>query len=137
MKVLLLGATGNLGVRCIQALLAHKHDVTLYVRNPAKLRMMVSPAVTSHVTIVVGDALDSAEIKKAILDHDIAGIVNVAGNQVAPWKEPILPKIARAVTEAAVAVGRERKIPLRAWLVTGVNVLRYPGTTELLNDHMG
>ena len=137
MKVLLLGGTGNLGRRCIQALLAHRHEVTLYVRNPAKLRTMVSAAVLDHVTIVVGDAFDTAGIKNAIVDHDIEGIVDVAGNMVAPWKEPVLPQIAKAVTDAAVAVGRERGRPLRAWLVTGINVLKYPGRNDLLNDHIG
>jgi uncharacterized protein YbjT (DUF2867 family) len=128
MRVLLLGGTGNLGLRCIPALLAHKHIVTLYVRNPSKLQLLVSPSVIEKTAVFVGDATDPAGIKKAILDHDIEAIVNVAGTQVPPWQEPLLPKIAKAVTEAAVAVGKERGRPLRAWLVTGLTVLLYPGT---------
>lgn len=77
-------------------------------------------------------------ISKVILDHDIEAIVDVAGNQVLPWKEFLLPKIAKAVTDAAVAVGKERGKPLRAWLVSGINILRYPGTPEpyLLQDYI-
>jgi uncharacterized protein YbjT (DUF2867 family) len=37
MRVLLLGGTGNLALRCIPALLANRHIVTLYVRNLSKL----------------------------------------------------------------------------------------------------
>jgi uncharacterized protein YbjT (DUF2867 family) len=136
MRVLLLGGTGNLGSRCIPALLAHKHIVTLYVRNPSKLQLLVSPPVIEKTTVVVGDATDSAGIKKAIVDHGIEAIVNVAGNQVRPGQELLLPKIAKAVTDAAVAVGKERGTPLRAWLVSGMNILRYPGTPNsyLLQD---
>jgi hypothetical protein len=128
MKVLLLGCTGNLGLRCIPALLAYNHTVTLYVRNTAKLRSLVSPAVLEKVAaIVVGDATNSADIKKAIKEHDIEGVVNVAGNQVPPWQEFLLPKIAKAVSDAAVAVGKERGASLRGWLVSGMNILLYPG----------
>lgn len=128
MRVLLLGGTGNLGSRCIPALIAHKHIVTLYVRNPSKLHLLVSPSVIEKTTVVVGDATDAAGIEKAILDDDVEAVVNVAGNQMPPWEEPLLPRIAKAVTEAAVAVGKERGRPLRAWLVTGINVMGYPGT---------
>jgi len=135
MRVLLLGGTGNLGLRCIAALLAHHHTVVLYVRNIPKLRSLVSPAILKAVeAIVLGDATNSASIKQAILDHDIEGIIDVAGNQVYLWEELLLPKIAKAVADAAVAVGKERGRPLRIWLVTGVNVLKYPGTTYLLGD---
>jgi len=135
MRVLLLGGTGNLGLRCIPALLAYRHTVVLYVRNIPKLRSLVSPAIIKAVeAIVLGDATNSAGIKQAIIDHDIEGIVDVAGNQVYLWEELLLPKIAKAVADAAVAVGKERRRPLRIWLVTGVNVLKYPGTTYLLGD---
>ena len=131
MRVVLLGGTGNLGLRCIPALLAHRHIVTLYVRNPSKLQLLVSPSVLEKTAIVVGDATDAVGLKKAILDHDIEAIVDVAGNQVLPWQEFLLPKIAKAVMDAAVAVGRERGVPLRAWLVSGMNILQYPGTPNL------
>jgi hypothetical protein len=42
--------------------------------------------------IVEGDATDSTALEKAILDHDIEGIIDVAGNIVPPWKEFLLPK---------------------------------------------
>ena len=133
---LLLGGTGNLGLRCIQALLAHKHVVILYVRNPSKLRLLVSPSVIEKTRVVVGDATDAEGIKKAIVDYDIEAIVDVAANQVLPWKEFLLSKIAKAVTDAAVAVGKDRGAPLRAWLVSGIGVLQYPGTPNeyLLQD---
>ena len=136
MRVLLFGATGRLGSRCAQALLAHQHVVTLYVRNPSKLPPLFSEAIIDRVIIVVGDATDSAGIKKAIVDHDIEGIINVAGNQVFPWQELLLPKIAKAVCDAAVAVGNERGVPLRAWITSGLSIMEYPGTGYLLHDYL-
>jgi uncharacterized protein YbjT (DUF2867 family) len=86
MRVLLLGGTGNLGKRCVPALLAHQHVLTIYVRNPSKFKSMMSPEIIQRLeSIVVGDATDSAAIAKAIRDHDIEAIIDVAGNQVLPW----------------------------------------------------
>jgi len=118
----------------VPALLAYNHDLVLYVRYPSKLETLFSSAVLERVKVTVGDATDPAGIKQALLDYDIEGIVNVAGNQVLPWKEPLLPKIAKAVSSAAVAVGHERHEPLRLWLVSGINVLQYPGTGYLLDN---
>ena len=134
MRVLLLGATGNLGLRLIPALLAHNHTVIIYVRNPKKLHELVPETLTSRSTIVVGDATDSEGIRKALVEHNCDGIVDTAGNQVLPWKEFLLQKIAKAVSDAAIIVGRERGRPLRAWFLGGLTLLRIPGTTYLVRD---
>ncbi|KAH8787045.1 hypothetical protein F5882DRAFT_461726 [Hyaloscypha sp. PMI_1271] len=135
MRVLLLGATGNLGSRCLPALIAHKHVVTVFVRNSSKLRAMVSPALLAQANAIVEeDATDSTALKKAILDHDIEGIIDVAGNIVPPWKESLLPKIASAVRDAAVAVGKQRGKPLRAWITSHLGILEYSGTSYLIQD---
>jgi putative NADH-flavin reductase len=136
MRVLLLGATGNLGSRCLPALIAHKHTVTVVVRNVPKLRSMMSPALLDQVNAIVeGDVTDSAALKKAILDHDIEGIIDVAGNIVfSPWKESLLPKIASAVRDAAISVGKQRGKPLRAWITSALPIMAYPGTDYLMMD---
>jgi putative NADH-flavin reductase len=135
MRVLLLGATGNLGSRCLPALVAHKHVVIVFVRNSSKLRAMMSPALLAEANAIVeGDATDSAALEKAILDHDIEGIIDVAGNIVPPWKEFLLPKIASAVRDAAVAVGKQRGKPLRAWITSHLGILEYPGTSYLIQN---
>ena len=134
MRVLLLGATGNLGLRLIPALLIHNHHVVVYVRSPSKLRSLVPPSLLSRIVTVIGDATDSPSIQNAITEHDCDAIVDTAGNQVLPWKEHLLPKIAKAVADAAVAVGRARGKPLRAWLIGGLGSLQYPGTGYLVRD---
>ena len=134
MRVLLLGATGNLGLRLIPPLLAHNHILIVYVRSPSKLQSLIPASLYSQITVVSGDATDSTSVKTAILDHDCDAIMDTAGNQVLPWREHLLPKIAKAVSDAAVAVGKERGKPLRAWFVAGLGLLEYPGTGYLLQD---
>ena len=116
------------------ALLAHQHDLILYVRYPSKLESLFSTAVLDRVKVTVGDATDSTTIKQALIDHNVEAVVNVAGNQVRLGKEPLLPKIAKAVSDAVVAVGHEGHQALRLWLVSGFNVLTYPGTPYLFDD---
>jgi len=96
---------------------------------------MMSPEIIQRLeSIVVGDATDSAAIAKTIRDHDIEAIIDVAGNQVLPWKEHLLPKIGKAVSDAAIAVGKERGAPLRAWITAGIGLLKIPGTPYLIQD---
>ncbi|KAK5737486.1 hypothetical protein LTR17_006714 [Elasticomyces elasticus] len=137
MRVLLLGATGNLGSRLIPALLAHKHTVTVYVRSPDKLRGLISTALYDNITITTGDALDSAAVEAATRANNCDAIVNTAGNRMPSGQEQILGKIAASVTSAAIRVGHERGKPFRAWLIGGLGSLEYPGTGGWkLQDYM-
>jgi nucleoside-diphosphate-sugar epimerase len=134
MRVLLLGATGNLGSRLIPALLAHNHVVTVYIRSASKLASLVSPQVVERIKVVIGDATDPASLKAALLEHDCEAVVDVAGNQVLPWKEYLLPKIAASVVEATTAVGEERGKVVRVWVTGGIGNLGYPGTEWNIED---
>ncbi|WEW61863.1 hypothetical protein PRK78_007360 [Emydomyces testavorans] len=126
MRVLLLGATGNLGIRLVAALLAHGHQVVVYVRSPQKFRNMAPESVCSRVQIVHGDATDVEGLKAAIRENKCDALVNTAGNQVWPWKEHQLQKIATAASQAAVDIGKERGVPMRALFICGIGELEYP-----------
>ncbi|KAK0103624.1 hypothetical protein ONS95_005636 [Cadophora gregata] len=137
MRVLLLGGTGRLGLRCTPALIAHGHILTVYVRNPSKLRSLISIELLDRINAIVeGDATDVAALKKAIIDHKIEGIVDVAGNQVLPWHEYTLSKIAKAIADAAVEVGKERGRPLRIWVTSALGIMKIPGKDCLLEDYV-
>jgi NAD dependent epimerase/dehydratase family enzyme len=135
MRVLLLGATGNLGSRLVPALIAHHHVLTILVRNTEKLRSLISPALLELVdSVVEGDATDSDRIKQTIKQHNIEAIVDVAGNQVLPWKEYLLPKIGKAICDAAVEVGKERGKPIRVWVTTVLILMRAQGSEYSFAD---
>ena len=76
MKILLLGATGNVGSRALPALIKHGHTVIAYVRSPAKLspeqRAVLSDVVTGSVT-------DKPALKNAILTHNCDAVFHAAG----------------------------------------------------------
>ena len=135
MKVLLLGATGNLGLRLVAALLTHRHTVVAFVRSSNKLESLLPPSLFSQVVVIQGDATDSAAIKKAILDSKCDAVVNTAGvAAMPPWGKSDLPKIFRAVLNAAREAGSDRTKPLRIWFLAGIGVLKYPGSESLLSD---
>lgn len=135
MRVLLLGATGNLGSRLVPALLTHGHTVVAYVRSPSKLEALLPATVYEQVTIAQGDATDSTSIKKTIVDSNCDAVVSTAGvAALAPWATSDLPAIFRSVLEAVREVGVERRRAVRTWFVGGQGVLYYPGTQSMLSD---
>lgn len=136
MKVLLLGVTGNVGSRMLPALLAHKHQVVAYVRNPTKIP---SEAKSKLDSIVVGSASDSAAIKTAILSHNCDAVVNAAGLAAMTGftSQGEFPAIFAAVTQAALEAGRERGgAPVRCWLMSGFGILDSPKKPYLLLDYI-
>jgi uncharacterized protein YbjT (DUF2867 family) len=135
MKVLLIGATGNLGLRLVAALLTHGHSVVAYVRSSNKLESLLPESVYRQITVVQGNATDSASIKRAILDNNCDAVVNTAGlAALAPWGKSELPAIVRAVVDAVRAAGLERQKPLRTWFLAGLGVLYFPGTETMFSN---
>lgn len=135
MKVLLVGATGNLGLRLVSSLLTHGHTVVAYVRSPKKLEIMLSPSAYSQIGVVQGDATDVVSIKKAISNYRCDAVINTAGvAAVAPWGNSDLPAIFRAVLTAVQETGKEKQKPLRVWFLAGMGVLHYPETKSLLSN---
>lgn len=134
MRVLLVGPTGNMGLRLMASLLTHGHSVTVYVRSARKLESLVPASIFSQLTIVEGDALDSSAIKEAIIDKNCDGVVNSAGvAALAPWGKSTLPQIFKAVLDGALAASEETKTPLRVWFMGGLGVLYFPGTETMLS----
>jgi len=135
MKVLLVGATGNLGLRLVAALLTHGHSVTAFVRSSNKLESLLPASVYDQISVVQGNATDSLSIKKAILDANCDAVVNTAGlAAVPPWGRSELPAIFRAVLVGVREAGVERKKPLRAWFLAGMGILYLPGTESMLSN---
>lgn len=67
-KVIVFGATGSLGKYIVKALMnMESAEVTLFVRNKAKL----SSGVISKCHVVVGDALNEDDVRRAIQGQDI------------------------------------------------------------------
>jgi uncharacterized protein YbjT (DUF2867 family) len=65
MKVLVIGATGLTGTALVEHLLADGHQVTAFVRDPAKLSIK-SP----NLATATGEARDADSLERAVKGHD-------------------------------------------------------------------
>ena len=128
MKVLVLGATGNVGSRLLPALQAHGHEVVALARSERKLKDLIPSSIISRTTVVVGNADDSKTVREALVHHRCEALVNSAGlAAVFPWEAPRMQNIIQAVATAAVEASKEMGKPIRAWFLGGMSSLDYPG----------
>lgn len=135
MKVLLVGATGNLGIRLVPALLTHGHSVVAFVRSLNKLESLLPTSIYRQIEVIQGDATDSVSIKSAILDASCDAVVNTAGvAALPPWGKGELPAIFSAVLDGVREAGLDRKRPLRTWFLGGMGVSYFPGTEKMLSN---
>jgi NAD(P)-dependent dehydrogenase (short-subunit alcohol dehydrogenase family) len=61
MKLVVLGATGGIGLEIVRQAVEHGHSVTAFVRSPERLKPF-----QGRITVQQGDALNSAELERAI-----------------------------------------------------------------------
>lgn len=119
MNIIVFGATGGTGRAVVQKLLADGHTVTAFARVPSKL----SPA--PGLAIVKGDAMNAADIERAIPGHD-AVVISLGNSQL----ELAISLGARRTTPADICEAATRNIlaalgpgsPVRVIAVTAFGV---------------
>jgi uncharacterized protein YbjT (DUF2867 family) len=102
MKLLILGATGNMGQRLLAQALARGHAVTAFVRNRAKLQQQLGTAVPPGLTVFEGDVNDATALRAAMTGQDV--VINCAG-YVADGAA-FIELVDRVVTQAEARWGR-------------------------------
>ena len=65
MKLAVFGATGKTGIEITKQALAKGHQVTAFVRDPARM-----PVKEDHLTFIIGDVTDSSLVGKAVQGQD-------------------------------------------------------------------
>ncbi|MDE1177432.1 MAG: SDR family oxidoreductase [Edaphobacter sp.] len=65
MKLIVLGATGGIGLETVRQAIEDGHSVTAFVRSPERLKPF-----GNRITVKQGDLLNSIELAKAISGHD-------------------------------------------------------------------
>lgn len=135
MRVLIVGATGKFGSRLIPALLAHKHSVVAYVRNPSKLAIVIPQPLLERITVITGDGEDVPGLKRALTEQNCEAVICCAGKPPLPGSgDSRVGEISKAVAQAAREVGDARGTPLRGWWLAGFIFLQIPGSSKTFSD---
>jgi putative NADH-flavin reductase len=95
MKLLVLGATGGIGLEIVRQAVARHHSVTAFVRSPDRLA-----AFQGRIAIEQGDLLSTTELERAIQGKD--AILSAFGPRVPVMKTDanLLRDFASALTSA-------------------------------------
>lgn len=65
MKLLVLGATGGIGIEILRQAIQRGHNITALVRTPAALEVF-----SNRIAVIPGDLLDRCQLTKAMEGHD-------------------------------------------------------------------
>src|ERR1700682_675470 len=120
MKIVVLGATGNIGRRIVKEALDRGHAVTGVARNPAK-------ASDPRVRMVQGDATDIDSMSGAVRGAD--AVVNaISPRPGSAGKAPSLVAVARTLLSALPKAGVKRLL-----VVGGAGSLQAPDGVQIVD----
>lgn len=102
MKIIVFGASGGTGKEIVKQALEARHEVTAFVRNPAKLDIQ-----HADLNILQGDILDTVTVKKAVAGRE--AVISTLG----PSRPPVpsmMETAAKNIVEAMNQAGIHRLI---------------------------
>lgn len=101
-SVIVLGANGRLGLACVKAFHDEGWNVAALARSAHKSDRL------EHVNYVIGDALDAAQLTRAVQGYDV--IINAINVPFGEWAD-ITPKLTEAVAVVAASTGATVVVP--------------------------
>jgi uncharacterized protein len=131
MKIAVTGATGFVGTRLLERLLAEGHQVVALVRTPAKLAQLFPGDRFPNLTSVTYSPKASGDWQQAIAGCD--GVVNLAGEPLAGdrWtperKQEILSSRQLGTQKLVEAIGQAQPRPP---VLVSTSAIGYYGTSE-------
>jgi len=124
MNVVLFGASGMIGSRILNELIARGHKVTVVARDPAK----VPPR--QKVMVVKGDALDADSVAKAVKGAD--AVISAYGPGTAQDQQKLMEESTRALIAGLKQAGVKRFL-----MVGGAgSLLVAPGVDLIDSGHL-
>ncbi len=106
MKLIIFGATGTVGRQLAEQALSENHQVTVFVRDPAKFG-----APHHNLRVMKGDVLDPAAVRQAVEGHDV--VLCALGRPLLN-KEQLRSKGTENIVQAMQKTGVQRLICLSA-----------------------
>ncbi|MEU3274346.1 NAD(P)H-binding protein [Saccharomonospora sp. NPDC006951] len=116
MRIIVFGATGNVGGRVVAEAVRRGHDVTAVVRSPERASLL--PEGVAVGAVAVGDVSDPGAVAKLSEGHDVV----VAATRPVHGREPELVAMTRALLAGSAKAGT------RLVVVGGAAGLLVPGT---------
>lgn len=101
MKLIVFGATGGVGQEFVKQALEKGHEITVFVRTPAKI-------TTAGIHIIQGDAFNADEVATAIEGHE--AVVTCLGSTEGPEKNTSIEKMTRNIADGMEKHGVRRII---------------------------
>lgn len=77
MKLVIFGSTGSIGQQIVQQALDQGHQVTAFLRNPAKLNIQ-----HPQLNIFIGDVMNSTLVEEAVMGQEAVICVIGSGNKL-------------------------------------------------------
>ncbi|HEX4022742.1 MAG TPA: SDR family oxidoreductase [Acidobacteriaceae bacterium] len=105
MKLVVLGATGGIGVEIVRQAMERGHSVTAFVRTPGRLSTLAG-----QIQLVQGDLLDAAQLGRALEGHD--GVLSGFGPRLPLSKTDVdlLERFATTLTNAMLRTAVRRAV---------------------------
>lgn len=129
MKVIVFGASGNVGSFLVKYGVELGHQVTAFVRQPQKLKQILGSDLAKKIKIFAGDALDEETVAKSLKGQQ--AVVNAA----APRNEA---EVFKAICCNIVTQAQKVLLPpKRVWLFGGLPGLNVPHTNIIGSDLPG
>lgn len=101
MKLLILGASGNSGLRFVRMGLGAGHEVTAFIRNERKFAEQLTLANPKGLTVLTGETA----VATATAGHN--AVINAGGSAIEPkGYVPLIAGIIRAAEQAFGTGGR-------------------------------
>ena len=131
MKVAVTGATGFVGSRLVERLLAEGHTVTVLTRNADRGRKVFPNSAFPNVEVIAYTPLESGDWQRALAGCD--GVVNLAGEPIAesrwtPSRKQAILDSRKGITQKIVeAIAKADPKPT---VLVNASAIGYYGTSE-------
>ena len=122
MKVIVFGASGGTGIEIVKQALDAGHDVTAFVRNPAKVAIQ-----HPKLKLVTGHVLEAAAVQKAVEGQE--AVISALGAT-----RPPVPGMMESAAQNIVAA--MKKVGIRRLISTTGAGVRDPQDQPKLIDHL-
>ena len=122
MKIVVFGASGGTGIEIVRQALEAGHEVTAFVRNPAKVNIQ-----HPKLKLVTGDVGDAAAVEKAVVGQE--AVISALG----PSRPPVPGMMETAAKNIVAAM---KKAGIRRLVSTTGAGVRDPQDQPKLIDHL-